>query len=163
MLKKMLLGTVLMLPFGVSIAHAQTPDLPTPPDMKAMLGSSDEDMVGKMEQFRAAVKNLSPEQREAIRAEKRQRMESMPPEERKALHEKIRQRMEAMTPEQRDRMRAAMGHDNREGGPLRSDRMLRFDGQKSRALPPPPLSENGEQPPPSRPVDNGMQPRLPEE
>ena len=158
MFKKIILGLVIgcavPLVAGAAFAQAISSQV-TPPDMQGMLKLPDEEMVARMEKFRAMMKNLSPEQREAMRAKRREHMETLSPEERKAMHEKMRARIEAMPPELRYRMRAAMGHDGREQGPIRSDRLLRFDGQnndpRKRALPPP--SDDGLAMPPRRPDD----------
>ena len=162
MFKKIILGLVIgcavPLVAGAAFAQAAVSSPVAPPDMQGMMKLPDEEMVARMEKFRAMMKNLSPEQREAMRAKRREHMETLSPEERKAMHEKMRTRIEAMPPELRDRMRAAMGHDGREQGPIRSDRLLRFDGQnndpRKRALPPPPPpSDDGLAMPPRHPDD----------
>jgi len=132
---------IMAIMLGAGGAYAETPSLPKPPDISSLLELPDAEMIAQMEKFRAGLKDLTPEQRDQMRAARRAKMESLSPEQRKVMHEKLKQRLDAMTPEQRERFRAAMGKDPREGGPLRTDKLQRLkEGQApKRVLPPPPI------------------------
>lgn len=156
MFRRYLVAAAIGFPLMVGgLAFAQTSDLPKPPDMQALMGMSNEDMIKTMEEFRTKMKGLTPEQREQMRAQRKARMEAMSPEERKAMHEKMQQRLQSMTPEQREKFKSLMPHHNKNAGGAANRPGFGSNGAGG-ALPPPSIGQDG--PPPATPSIGAPQP-----